>query len=94
MASPRALLLVLVLAGCQPSTPGRREADDRDVERDILWELRKDRRFADVRVACHQRVITLEGTVPDRSAQDEALLVANRAAIGVRIINKLIVRPR
>lgn len=94
MARSFPLLILLLVAACRPSTPGRREADDRDVERDILWELRKDRRFADVRVACYESVVTLEGQVPDRSAQDEALLVVNRVSIGARIINKLIVRPR
>jgi osmotically-inducible protein OsmY len=92
---PKGLVGVLLLLGaCAPSTQGRREADDRDVERDILWELRKDRRFADVRVASYGGVVTLEGVVPDRGAQDEALLVVNRVSIGARIINKLIVRPR
>lgn len=97
MADPRhrflALSLLLFL-GCGPSTPAGREADDRDVERDILWELRKDRRFADVRVACYDRKITLEGTVPDRAALDEVLKAVADRAYGAKITNSLVVRLR
>ena len=96
---PRILLLAfflgLFLGACGPSTPGARIADDQDVTRDLLWEFRKDPRFTEVRVTCYDRTITLEGTVPDRAAQDEALrLTAQRAPAGAKIVNSLILRRR
>lgn len=87
-------LSLFPLSACGPTTAGGREANDRDIERDILWELRKDRRFADIRVACYDRVVTLEGTVPDRSAQDEALRIAAEHAYRAKLVNSLTVKPR
>ena len=98
MAERRGILLlagVLLLSACAPSTPAARTADDQDLTRDLLWEFRKDPRFSDVRVTCYDRTITLEGTVPDRAAQDEALrLVSQKASVGCKIVNSLVLRRR
>jgi len=69
-------------------------ADDQDITRDILWELRKDPRLAAVRVSCVERTVTLEGTVPDRAALDEAVRLASLKAGGARLLSSLVIRPR
>jgi osmotically-inducible protein OsmY len=89
------LLLLAALGACGPSAPARRMADDQDITRDILWELRKDPRMAAVRVTCVERVVTLEGTVADRPALDDAVRVATRnAGLGARVVSSLVIRPR
>ena len=88
------LSLILLLSSCGPSTPARRVADDQDITRDILWELRKDPRMAAVRVTCVERTVTLEGTVPDRAALDEAIRVAALKAGGARLLSSLVIRAR
>ena len=96
----RGFLLFLFLSlslfsACSPSTPATRTADDQDLTRDLLWEFRKDPRFADVRVTCYDRTVTLAGTVSDRAAQDEALrLATQKAPVGTKIVNTLILRRR
>jgi len=87
-------LSLFLISACAPSTPATRTADDQDVTRDLLWEFRKDPRLADVRVTCYDRTITLEGTVPDRASQDEALRLASQRASGAKIINSLVLRRR
>lgn len=88
-------LFLFLFSACAPSTPAARTADDQDITRDLLWEFRKDPRFADVRVTCYDRTITLEGTIPDRAAQDEALrLASQKASAGSKIVNSLVVRRR
>ncbi|HEX7901817.1 MAG TPA: BON domain-containing protein [Planctomycetota bacterium] len=86
---------VLLLSACAPSTPATRTADDQDLTRDLLWELRKDPRFADVRITCYDRTVTLAGTVSDRAAQDEALrLATQKAPVGTKIVNTLVLKRR
>ena len=89
------LLGLLLLGSCAPAQPSRRMAEDQDITRDILWELRKDPRMSAVRVTCVERVITLEGTVPDRSTLDDAVRVATqKAGLGARIVSSLVIRAR
>jgi hypothetical protein len=87
-------MVLVQVQGCGPSTPGRRLADDQDITRDILWELRKDPRLGAVRVTCVDRIVTLEGTVPDRASLDEALRVAALHAGGARLLSSLMIRAR
>jgi hypothetical protein len=88
-------LSLFLISACAPSTPAGRTADDQDLTRDLLWEFRKDPRFADVRVTCYDRTITLAGTVADRAAQDEALrLATQKAHAGAKIVNSLVLRRR
>ncbi len=88
------LLSPFLVAGCISKTPGGRVADDQDITRDILWEIRKDPRLGAVRVSCVDRTVTLEGTVPDRAALDEALRIAALKAGGARLLSSLVIRPR
>lgn len=88
------LPLLPILGACTPSTPAARVADDQDLTRDILWELRKDPRLAKVSVTCVDRTLTLTGTVPDRASLDEAIRIASLKAGGARILSSLLIRPR
>lgn len=88
------LVLILALAGCGPSTPGAREADDRDLERDILWEFRENPKLSGIRVKCQDRAVTLEGSVPDAASRDEAVRIASQHAFGRPVRSQLVVKPR
>jgi osmotically-inducible protein OsmY len=67
---------------------------DQDITRDIRWELRKDRRFDTVSVACVEGVVTLEGRVDTKQAESDAVQVAISQARGSHVVTKIEIRPR
>lgn len=78
----RAALLLLLIASCSPKPlrPPEAAALDVEIERAILWEFRGDARFASIRIACHDRVAVLRGSVATRPIAEEALRRARKAA--------------
>ena len=62
--SAAALLLLFLLGpSCGPKTPAEEAGIDQEITRNILWRYHNDLRFADVRVQCENREITVEGRV-------------------------------
>ena len=81
------------LSGC-PSTPIERSGTDMEISRDIKWELRKDKRFEDIRVTCINRLVTLKGRVDDKQAVDDAFTIARSLARGATVLPRLLIRAR
>lgn len=88
-------VLVALIVGCG----GAKRSDDplvqdEEITRDIMSELVRHDRFADVRVTCRQGVALLEGAVNDASDQEQAKQIAWRIT-GVREVqSRLRLRSR
>jgi len=87
-------LLVAVGPGCGPKTTAERAGQDQEISRDILWRYRTDVRFKDIRVLCEDRLVTLEGRVPDSKSAADAIQIALACARGGKVDSQLEVRPR
>ncbi|MBV8879698.1 MAG: BON domain-containing protein [Planctomycetaceae bacterium] len=87
--------LALLSPGCASKSSAERAGIDQEIARNILWRFHKDpTRFNDVRVACEDRVVTLEGRVSDARSASDALQIALSEARGGRVESRLEVRPR
>ena len=93
---PAAALALLIVLGpsCGPRTPAEEAGIDQEITRNILWRYHNDIRFADVRVQCESREITIEGRVQDAKSAQDALQIALANSRGGKVISKLVVRPR
>jgi len=90
-----ALLLLLALGpSCGPKTSAEEAGIDQEITRNILWRYHSDIRFAELRVQCEAREITIEGRVQDAKSAADALQIAMSNARGGKVISKVIVRPR
>jgi len=89
------LLGVLLLRpACTPPSTSERAGIDQEIARNILWRFHGDPRFANVRVACEDRRVTLEGRVDDPKAAADALQVARSECRGGTVESRLEIRPR
>lgn len=88
------LAAALLLPSCAPKTTIQKAGSDQEIATEILWEYRKDPRFAEIRVSCVEKLITLEGRVPDQAALDTALAIARTHARSSTVTHKLEIRPR
>ena len=88
------MLLVALGPACGPATPAEQAGVDQEITRNIMWRYHKDIRFADVRVMCEGREITIEGRVQDAKSAQDAIQIAMSNARGGKVISKLVVRPR
>lgn len=88
------LACAALLAGCPARTPIQKAGHDQEIATQIVWELRKDPRFADVIVKCLDRQVTLAGRVNDAAAAGDAFAVAQGHARGAEVVSKIEVRPR
>lgn len=86
--------LLLLAPGCATKTSAERAGIDQEIARNILWRFHKDIRFADVRVTCEDKLITLEGRVPDAKSATDAIQIALAEARGGKVDSRLVVRPR
>ena len=86
-------VFLALLSGC-PSTPAERAGNDQEITRDITWELRKDKRFEDVRVTCINHLVTLKGRVGDKQAVDDAFAIARSLARGATVLPRLLIRAK
>jgi len=93
-AAATLMLLILLGPSCGPKTPAQEAGIDQEITRNILWRYHNDIRFADVRVQCEDREITIEGRVQDAKSAADALQIAMSNARGGKVISKLVVRPR
>ena len=93
---PGAALLLLFLLGpsCGPKTPAEEAGIDQEITRNILWRYHNDIRFADVRVQCESREITIEGRVGDAKSAADAVQIAMANARGGKVVSRLVVRRR
>jgi hypothetical protein len=93
---PAAALLVLILLGpsCGPKTPAQEAGIDQEITRNILWRYHSDIRFADVRVQCEDREITIEGRVQDAKSAADAIQIALANARGGKVVSKLVIRQK
>jgi len=90
-----ALLLLLALApSCGTRTPAEEAGIDQEITRNIMWRYHSDIRFAEVRVMCENREITVEGRVQDARSAADAVQIAMANCRGGKVISKLVVRPR
>jgi hypothetical protein len=91
-----ALLLLLALLGpsCGPKTAAEEAGIDQEITRNILWRYHNDIRFADVRVQCEDREITIEGRVQDAKSAADAIQIAMANARGGKVVSKLVIRQR
>jgi osmotically-inducible protein OsmY len=94
----RALLAVLLFAGCTTPRSSDRAASDVEIERAVLWEFRRDRKFQDVRIRCRDRVVVLAGAVATPADRDEAVERARKAAhaqdYGAQVRDELEIRAK
>ena len=92
----RALLLALAILGpaCGPRTASEHAGVDQEITRNIMWRYHSDIRFAEVRVMCENREITVEGRVQDARSAADAVQIAMANCRGGKVISKLVVRPR
>ena len=81
------------LSGC-PGTPIERSGTDMEISRDIEWELRKDKRFEDIRVTCLNHLVTLKGRVDDKQAVDDAFNIARSLGRGATVLPRLLIRAK
>lgn len=86
--------LAVVGPGCGAKTTAERAGQDQEIARDILWRYRSDIRFKDIRVLCEDRLVTLEGRVPDSKSAADAIQIALSCARGGKVDSQLEVRPR
>jgi osmotically-inducible protein OsmY len=90
-----ALMLIIFLGpSCGPKTPAEEAGIDQEITRNILWRYHNDIRFADVRVQCEDREVTIEGRVQDAKSAADALQIAMSNARGGKVVSKLVVRLR
>ena len=91
-----ALLILVAIAhpGCGPRTEIQKAGLDQDIARDVNWELRKESRFADINAFCAEGVVTLQGRVDSKAAEEDALRVAQARSRAARVVSKLEIRPR
>lgn len=89
------LSLLAVAIGCGgPRRSEDAQVRDEEITRDIVWELQRDERFADVRVTCKDGVVSLDGIVTDEDDRDWAKRLAGRIS-GVRDVqSRLRLRSR
>lgn len=89
-------LAILMIPGCAAKTSAERAGIDQEIARNILWQYHEDpaTRFRDVRVTCEDRVVTLEGRVPDPKSASDALQIALGQARGGSVVSKLEIRAR
>lgn len=95
--SRRAFLLLglaLLVPACASQTTAERAGSDQEISRNILWRFRKEARFAEIRVVCEDRVITLEGRVTDPKTAADAIQIALAESRGGKVNSRLDVRPR
>ena len=86
-------VFLALLAGC-PSTPTQRAGNDQEITRDITWELRKDKRFEDIRVTCINHLVTLKGRVDDKQAVDDAFAIARSLGRGATVLPRLLIKAK
>jgi hypothetical protein len=86
------VLLSFLLPACAPRTAVQSAGADQEITRDLLWKLRSDLRFQDVRVTCVREVVSLEGSVPDEASFREVEKLARDRAS--QVDNRLRIRPR
>ncbi len=91
-----AVLLLLVALGpaCGPKTPAEEAGIDQEITRNIMWRYHNDIRFAEVRVSCEDREVTIEGRVQDAKSAADAIQIAMANVRGGKVVSKLVVRPR
>lgn len=89
-----AALAAALVPACAPRTSVQKAGEDQEIVRDIGWELRGNPRFADVQVACTDRVITLSGRVDTRADADAVYNTSLSKGRGAPVVNRLTVRPR
>ena len=94
LAAAALALLILLGPSCGTQTPAQEAGIDQEITRNILWSYHKDIRFAEVRVQCEDREITVEGRVQDAKSAADAIQIAMANARGGKVISKLVVRPR
>jgi hypothetical protein len=88
------LALALLGPGCKAKSTAERAGIDQEIARNILWRFHKETRFADVRVVCEERVVTLEGRVPDAKTAADAIQISLAEVRGGKVDSRLEVRPR
>jgi osmotically-inducible protein OsmY len=93
-AAAALMLLILLGPSCGPKTPAEEAGIDQEITRNILWRYHNDIRFADVRVQCEDREVTIEGRVQDAKSAADALQIAMANARGGKVVSKLVVRRR
>ena len=86
------LALAVLLPACAPRSAVQSTGNDQEITRDLLWKMRADPRFQEVRVTCVLEVVTLEGSVPDEPAFHAAAELAGERA--TRVDNRLRIRAR
>ena len=88
-------VLMVLIVGCGgPKRSDDPLVQDEEITRDIMTELIRYDRFADVRVTCRKGVAILEGAVNDSSDQEQAKQIAWRIT-GVREVqSRLRLRSR
>ena len=93
---PAAALMLLIVLGpsCGPKTPAEEAGIDQEITRNIMWRYHNDLRFAEIRVMCESREITIEGRVQDAKSAADALQIAMSNARGGKVISKVVVRAR
>ena len=88
------MLLLLLGPSCGSKTPAEEAGVDQEITRNILWRYHNDIRFADIRVQCEDREITLEGRVQDAKSAADAVQIAMAYARGGKVVSKLVVRRK
>jgi osmotically-inducible protein OsmY len=88
------LALLLLGPSCGPKTPAEEAGVDQEITRNILWSYHNDIRFAEIRVQCEDREITLEGRVQDAKSAADAMQIAMANARGGKVVSKLYIRKR
>ena len=88
------VLALVLIPGCAAPTSSEQAGIDQEIARNILWRYHSDIRFSQIRVVCEDRVITIEGRVPDPRSAADALQIALSESRGGKVSNKLEVRAR
>lgn len=87
-------LLAWLGPACGPRASTDPAGRDQEITAQVMWALRADPRFADVRVACADRVVTLSGRVSDPQAAQDAVNLALTRSRGAQVVHRLDIRPR
>jgi hypothetical protein len=85
-----------LVPACSAKTSAERAGIDQEIARNILWRFHQDGsgRFRDVQVTCEDRVIILEGRVPDAKSAADAIQIALGESRGGKVDSRLQVRAR
>jgi osmotically-inducible protein OsmY len=88
------MLLIALSPSCGPKTPAEDAGVDQEITRNIMWHYHNDLRFAEIRVSCEDREVTIEGRVQDAKSAADAIRIAMANVRGGKVVSKLVVRPR